>query len=196
MSTDSSHSSHSTQSSLTLLLNQWRQGDGRALDRVLEQAFHELQQMANRRMRQNESLTLSPTDLLNEAVIRLMESETDFKNRAHFFGVVSLHMRSVLVDHARARLAAKRGGAVTHFTLTSANAGEDGIALELISLDEALAELDTLDPRGAQILHLTYFAGLDREAIANVINVSLSTVDRELRFARSWLAERLGYPIP
>jgi RNA polymerase sigma factor (TIGR02999 family) len=185
-----------TQSSLTLLLGKWRAGDGRALEQVLVRAFTELQQMAARRVRHNEDLTISPSDLVNEAVIRLMESETDFKNRAHFFGTVSLHMRAILVDHARAKQTNKRGGGAIHITLNHDDVrGEDAMALELIALDEALNELDALDARAAQVLHLIYFAGLDREAIAEVVGVSLPTVDRELRFARAWLSERLGRPI-
>ena len=184
-----------TQSSLTLLLSRWRQGDGRALEQVMVRAFAELQRMASSRVRQNTDLTLSPSDLLNEAVIRLLEGETDFQNRAHFFATVSLHMRTVLVDHARARHAGKRGGGAIHVTLSHASQDEDSMALELIALDEALSELDATDPRAAQVLHLTYFAGLNREGIAGVLGVSIPTVDRELRFARAWLAERIGHAI-
>lgn len=184
-----------TQSSLTVLLDKWRQGDGRALDKVIAQALAELQRMAASRMRQNADLTLSPADLLNEAVVRLMEGETSYKNRAHFFATVSLHMRTVLVDHARARHARKRGGGAVHVTLSHALEGEESMALELIALDEALNELEVADARAAKVLHLTYFGGLNREAIAEVLCVSVPTIDRELRFARAWLAERIGRPI-
>jgi RNA polymerase sigma factor (TIGR02999 family) len=182
-------------SSLTLLLNRWQRGDGRAFEQVIESTLAELHRMAVSRMRQGRDLTLSPTELLNESVARLLEGEADFRNRAHFFGVVSLHMRSILVDHARARLADKRGGGAVHVTLSEVQAGEESMALELLALDEALEELDAQDARAAQILHLTYFAGLSREAIAEVVDVSVPTVDRELRFARSWLAQRLDHPL-
>lgn len=181
--------------SLTGLLGQWRAGDGKAFEQVIETTLAELHRMAVSRMRQGRDLTLSPTELLHESVARLLEGDVNFRNRAHFFGVVSLHMRSILVDHARARVADKRGGGAVHVTLTEAQAGEESMALELLALDEALAELEAEDARAAQILHLTYFAGLARDAIAEVIGVSIPTIDRELRFARSWLAQRLDHPL-
>lgn len=192
----------STQPSLTVLLGKWRDGDGRALNSVISQTFVELQRMAVSRLRHASDLTISPADLINEAVIKLMEAaevkSAGFSNRAHFFATVSLHMRTVLVDYARARRADKRGGGAVHVTLSHAvgpHASEDSAALELIALDEALTELTEIDARGAEVLHLTYFAGLDREAIAKVMGVSLATVDREMRFVRAWLSERLGHDI-
>lgn len=185
----------STQPSLTVLLGLWRDGDGRALEGVISQTFVELQRMAASRLRQNADLTIAPADLINEAVIKLLEAEPNFNNRAHFFATVSLHMRTVLVDHARARRADKRGNGAVHVTLSHAIQTEESIALELIALDEALTELEMIDARGAEILHLTYFAGLDRIAIAKVMGVSLATVDREMRFVRAWLSDRLGHDI-
>lgn len=187
------------QPSLTVLLSKWREGDGRALDSVISQTFAELQRMAVNRLRSASDLTISPADLINEAVIRLMEAEPGFQNRAHFFATISLYMRTVLVDHARARRADKRGGGAVHVTLSHAlgqgGSSEESVALELIALDEALNELHAIDARGAEVLHLAYFAGLDREGISRVMGVSLATVDRELRFVRAWLSERLGHDI-
>ena len=151
--------------------------------------------MAKSRMYGNEDLTLSPADLLNEAVIRVMESQPDYKNRAHFFATMSLHMRTVLVDHARARSADKRGAGAVHVTLSHATNAEESMATELIALDQALTALEKIDARGSQVLHLTYFAGLSREEIAEVVGISVPTVDRELRFTRAWLAETLGHDL-
>ena len=161
----------------------------------MQEAFRDLQRMAKNRLRGNEDLTLFPSDLLNESVIRVMESQPDCQNRAHFFATMSLHMRTVLVDHARTRSADKRGAGAVHVTLSHATNTEESMATELIALDQALTDLDKVDARGAQILHLTYFAGLTREEIAEVIGVSVPTVDRELRFSRAWLADTLGHDI-
>ena len=180
---------------LTILLEEWRKGDGKALEDVIAFAFAQLKLMAAHRVQNNAGLTISPLELLNEAVIRLMESETNFKNRAHFFATISLHMRSILVDHARARQTNKRGCGAIHITLNNDDSGEDAMTLELIALDNALNKLEKKDARAAQILHLTYFAGLDRQSIASVIEISIPTIDRELRFARAWLSEQIGYSI-
>jgi RNA polymerase sigma factor (TIGR02999 family) len=180
---------------LTQLLREWQAGDGHAFEELLSRTFIELQRMAAGRLRHDSNITISPSELLNEAVIKLMQGESDFHNRAHFFATVSLHMRTVLVDHARARHAGKRGGGAIHVTLTNASSFEHSIAFELIAFDEALTELEKVDARAAMIMHLTYFAGLEREAVADVVGVSIPTVDRELRFVRAWLSERLGHDI-
>jgi RNA polymerase sigma factor (TIGR02999 family) len=194
-----------TKSSLTVLLNRWQQGDADAFSRVLNEVMRDLEKMAESRMRGEDRATIQPNDLLNEALIRVMESkQTDddmaarvgvWKSRSHFFATMSLHMRSVLVDRARARQADKRGGGAVHVTLSSALDGEESLIAELIALDETLTALEAIDARGATILHLTYFAGLTREEIAEVVEVSVPTVDRELRFARAWLSEQLGHDL-
>jgi RNA polymerase sigma factor (TIGR02999 family) len=104
-------------------------------------------------------------------------------------------MRSVLVDHARQRLADKRGGGLDRVTYTVSLAGEESMAADLLTLDRLLQRLQAEDPRAAEVLNLTYFAGLQREDIAQVLGVSVPTVDRELRFARAWLSEQLGRDI-
>ncbi len=199
----------STQSSMTVLLNRWQRGDEAAFARVLEEAMADLEKMAASRMRGEERATIQPDDLLNEALIRILESRGSadpgvtstthtgeaWKSRAHFFATMSLHMRSILVDRARARNADKRGGGAIHVTLSNALDAEESMVAELIALDETLKALEAIDPRGAEILHLTYFAGLTREEIAEVTQLSVPTVDRELRFSRAWLSERLGHDI-
>lgn len=178
--------------SLTELLRSWQSGDGAAFAQVFDQVYAQLREIAALRLRQHGGdATLAPTELLHEAVLRIVDTPMNWRNRAHFFATMSLYIRSALVDHARARAAAKRGGQVVKVTLTQADEGEESMVADLLSLDQALRKLEAHDPRGAEVLHLMYFAGLDREQIVDVLQVSMSTVDRELRFARAWLSREL-----
>ena len=182
--------------SLTELLQSWQHGDGAAFARVFEQVYGDLREIAAQRLRQHGGAhTLAPTELLHEAVLRIVDAPMNWKNRAHFFAVMSLYIRSALVDHARARSAQKRGGAAINVTLTQADVGEESMVADLLSLDQALRKLEALDPRSSEVLHLSYFAGLDREQIVDVLQVSMSTVDRELRFARAWLSRELEHVV-
>lgn len=178
--------------SLTALLQSWQQGDGASLNQVFDRTYAELRQIAVSRIRQVAGRsTLAPTELMHEAALRVLDASVDWQNRAHFFASMSLYMRAVLVDHARARLSDKRGGAQLHVTLDGADVGaESGIA-DLLALEDALNRLETLDRRSSAVLHLTYFAGLNRHEIADVLKVSVQIVDRELRFAKSWLNTHL-----
>jgi RNA polymerase sigma factor (TIGR02999 family) len=177
---------------LTVLLQSWQNGDGKAFAQLFQQVYCQLKQIAARRLRDGSDNSLSPTELLHEAVLRVLDAPMDWKNRAHFFASVSLHIRATLVDHARARFAEKRGGGAVRVTLSRVEPGEESEIADLLALDQALNQLATLDPRGSEILHLTYFAGLDRMQIVDVLGISLSTVDRELRFARAWLSKALA----
>ena len=176
---------------LTVLLQAWQHGDGKAFAKVFETVYLQLKQIAGQRLREGSGDTLSHTELLHEAMLRVVDALMDWKNRAHFFATMSLHIRATLVDHARARQAAKRGGEL-RVTLGSSELGEDSAMVDLLMLDQSLKALEALDPRGCEVLHLTYFAGLDRMQIADVLAISLSTVDRELRFARAWLSKALA----
>jgi RNA polymerase sigma factor (TIGR02999 family) len=180
----------------TLWLHQWRNGDLQAFERVLRAAMQALESAARQRLREHGDITLNAAELLDEAVIRLMDSEVRFGSRAHFLATASLHMRAVLVDHARARRAQKRGAGMEAVTLntTRLNAvgSEDDSAFDLVALDEALTALEVQYPRTSQVLHLSCFTGLERAEIAQLLGVSLATVDRELRFGRAWLGEYLG----
>lgn len=178
---------------LTALLSSWREGSGQAFAQVLEVVYPRLKQIAAGRLREmGGNSTFTPTELLHEAVLQLVETPKDFSNRAHFFAAMSLHIRSLLVDHVRARTALKRGGGQVQVSLLHADGAEDSMVADLLSLDQALHQLEALDPRSAAVLHLTYFAGLERLQIADVLQVSLSTVDRELRFARAWLSREFA----
>jgi RNA polymerase sigma factor (TIGR02999 family) len=181
---------------LTTLLKSWQQGDGAAFAKVFEETYEELRRMAASRVRQGGGqLSLAPTDLLHEAVLRVVESPMQFQSRSHFFAAMSLYMRGVLVDHARSQLADKRGGNRLQVTYTESGLAEETLTADLLALDEALTRLASLDPRGADILHLTYFAGLERAEIAEVLGISVPTVDRDLRFARAWLNKHMEYGI-
>jgi RNA polymerase sigma factor (sigma-70 family) len=215
-----------TQSSLTVLLNRWQRGDVDALAKVLGALMHDLEKMARSRMRGEDQATIAPDDLLHEALLRAMNARdrklpdelgdatgdaasgaasnaieavpdvAAWESRAHFMAHMSLHMRAVLIDRARARRAEKRGGAADHVTLSAVDAegiGDEAVVADLIALDEALTALEAIDARGARVLHLAAFGGLTREEIADVVQVSVPTVDRELRFARAWLANALGH---
>ncbi len=181
-------------SSLTTLLQSWQQGDGAAFSQLFDQVYDQLKKIAAQRLREvGNNSALSPTELLHEAVIRIADAPTDWKNRAHFFASMSLYIRAALVDHARAAAAQKRGGEFLRVTLTDSALGEESQIADLLALDQALTVLEKVDERGSQVLHLTYFAGLSREEIAGVLDISISTVDREIRFARAWLMTTLGH---
>jgi RNA polymerase sigma factor (TIGR02999 family) len=194
-----------TQSSITVLLNRWRRGDVDALGRVLAALMHELEVMSRARARGEDRQTMAPDDLLNEALVRAMEgqlrAEADldaasaWQSRSHFLAHMSLHMRSVLIDRARARGSEKRGGGADHVTLSAAEAEsrEESVIDGVLALDEALNALANEDARAAEVLHLSAFGGLTREEIAEALSISVPTVDRDLRFARAWLASRLEW---
>lgn len=178
---------------LTTLLKGWREGDGRAYRALIERSYDELRRIASQRLAMTPGLvTLSPTELLHESLMKVGEKPHDWQSRAHFFASMSLTLRSVLVDFARERLAEKRGGALVRITFDEAELPEATTHDEgLVQLDLAMAELEKHDQRCGQVVHLTYFGGLSREDIAAVFKTSVPTIDRELRFGRGWLRERM-----
>ena len=173
---------------LTVLLHAWRDGDSDAFGAVIGAVQRELGDMARGRLRSNAGInTMLPSDLLQDALLRVMGAEPDYQNGPHFMATMSLAMRSVLIDHARAKLADKRGRGADNLTFTEAEHGEQSCAFAMLALDEALVAFEKLDPRAAHVLHLTYFGGLSRDDIAEVMTISVPTVDRELKFARAWI---------
>ena len=184
---------------VTRLLHAWRDGDRDAFARLVNQLEAELRRLAASRLRGAETPSLAAGDLLHEALLKLMERPPDWQDRGHFFATVSTAMRSVMVDHARARQADKRGGrgegAWQQVTFTLSAHGEDSWVADLLTLDQLLRRLQAEDERAHEVLQLTYFGGLQREDIAEVLGISVPTVDRELRFARAWLAEQLERPL-
>lgn len=183
------------QESLTTLLHAWRAGSGTAFASVIDQVYDQLRTIAAMRVsRSRGSITLSPTELLHEVLLKVAPAPMEWNDRAHFFASMSLAIRSVLVDHARARFADKRGGSErVHVTLTEGiGVGEESVAADLLALEQALTQLEAMDPRCGQVLHLTYFGGLSREEVAAILNISVPTVARDLRFSRAWVAKAMA----
>jgi RNA polymerase sigma factor (TIGR02999 family) len=179
---------------VTALLLAWRAGDATAGERLLPMVYEELRRQATRAMRrEDEAHTLQATALVHEAYLRLVDQRrVEWKNRAHFFGVAAQAMRRVLVDHARGRLAEKRGGGLQRVTLGDAGAhasGDDG--LEVLALHEALERLAAIDAEQARLVELRYFGGLGIDETAEALGVSAATVKREWAVARAWLRREL-----
>lgn len=177
---------------VTALLRAWSKGDRAALDELFPVVYRELHRQAERHMRaQSAGHTLQATALVHEAYLRLVNRENiDWDGRAHFFGVAARAMRSVLVDHARARATAKRGGGADHLTLGDLEKA-GGQEIDVLELDETLKRLGELDPRKGSLVELRYFGGLTIEEAAEVLGVSPATAKREWRTARAWLQREL-----
>jgi RNA polymerase sigma-70 factor, ECF subfamily len=183
----------STQS-VTDLLQAWASGDHSALDELLPLVYEELRGQARRYMRaQPAGHTLQTTALVHEAYLRLVgQSSVEWKGRAHFLGVAAKAMRSILVDHARARNAAKRGGSARAITLDAGGVAGPHASVDVLALDEALGRLAELDSRKSQLVELRFFGGLGIEEAAAVLGISPATVKREWTTARAWLRRELS----
>lgn len=184
-----------TENQVTVLLREWRAGDADALGRLLPMVYDTLRAMASARMRATPgSVTLQPTALVHEALLRMLGREADWSDRAHFMALMALKMRAVLVDHARARAAEKRGGGLMHELTLSHAEREAGVVSEysVLGLHQALDLLAAHDPRAARGVEMMYFGGMTREEIATVLDISVPTVDRDLRFAKAWLNRALS----
>jgi RNA polymerase sigma factor (TIGR02999 family) len=187
---------HTPAPDVTGLLQRWGDGDASAAERLLPAIYDELHRQAARAMRrENAEHTLQATALVHEAYLRLVDQRrVEWKNRAQFFGIAANVMRRVLVDHARARLAAKRGGGAAQVTLGGADRdardGDDGI--ELLALHDALERLQQFDADQARLVELRYFGGLNIDETAEALGVSPATVKREWALARAWLRRELG----
>jgi RNA polymerase sigma factor (TIGR02999 family) len=186
-------SSANQPANLTVLLDAWRDGDADAFGHIIAAVQRELGDMARGRLRGNAGVaTMMPSDLLQDALVRVMQTPPSYRNGPHFMATMSLAMRSVLIDHARSKLSDKRGGGAANVTFTEADHGEQSCAFAMLALDEALIAFEELDPRAGQVLHLTYFGGLSREDIADVLGISVPTVDRELKFGRAWVERAMS----
>ncbi|GAB5519032.1 MAG: sigma-70 family RNA polymerase sigma factor [Rhodothermales bacterium] len=176
---------------VTVLLAQASDADAR--NRLFEVVYDELHAMAHRHLGKEYQLqTLNTTALVHEAYFKMVDQDgVPDKNRAYFFGAAARAMRQVLVDHARRRQALKRGGDVDHTGLDNHDVAADAYAAELLGLNEALDQLATFDPRGAQIVELRFFGGLSVEETAKALEVSDRTVKRAWRDARLWLYSQL-----
>jgi RNA polymerase sigma-70 factor (ECF subfamily) len=178
---------------LTRLLQSWSQGDVSARDRLMPIVYRELRRRAASFLRrENRGHTLKPTDLVHETYLRLCEQSAGWKNRDQFFGVAARLMRRILVDHARARAAAKRGRGL-RVTLGDDLAASPAANLDILALDAALGELADLDPRQAELVELRFFGGLTLAETAEALGISLATANREWAMAKAWLYRKLKY---
>jgi RNA polymerase sigma factor (TIGR02999 family) len=177
---------------VTTLLALYREGRRDALEQLVPLVYAELRRVAARALRgERQGHTLQPTALVHEAYVKLLGQQTPWQDRAHFLGCAARIMRNLLVDHARARRAEKRGGAGLTVTLGEGLAIEAARDLDVLALHEALEQLAALDARQARVVELRYFGGLSVEETAEVLDVSQATVYAEWAVARAWLRRRL-----
>lgn len=180
---------------ITVWLTEWRNGDEHARDRLFDAVHPHLHQIASRFLHhERRDHTLEPNALVNELCVRLLGAEPiTYEARTHFFAIAAQTMRRILIDHARARLADKRGGVRQQVSLSAVDewnpVSEND---DLLALDVALSKLETLDPRAARVVELRFFGGLTEDEVAEVVGVSTITVKRDWKAARAWLMGRLG----
>ena len=179
----------SSQHEVTKLLVRLTDGDGAVLDELLPLVYAELRRLASSYLRrERQGHTLEPTALVHEAYLRMIDqTQAHWQNRAHFFGVAAQMMRRILIDHARAHQADKRGGEFQKLSLDE-NIDVSGVrAAELVALDDALNRLAEIDPQKSRIVELRFFGGLSVDETAEVLGVSVPTVKRHWRMAKAWL---------
>jgi RNA polymerase sigma factor (TIGR02999 family) len=174
---------------VTQLLMDWSSGNQAAHDELMRLVYDDLRRLARRYMRREAvGHTLQTTGLVNEAYLRLVDQKNvDWQNRQHFFCIAAQLMRRILVDHARMRRRAKRGGGVLQVSLNEAEATSGELRTDLLALDDALTELAEVDGRKSRIVELRFFGGLSIEETAEVLQVSPGTVMRDWTLAKAWL---------
>ena len=172
----------------------WRNGNAAALEQLIPAVYGELRQMAERYLRaENAGHTLQPTALVHEAYLRLIDqTQVEWQNRAHFFGVAAQMMRRILVDHAKTKHRDKRGGAAVNLSLDEALNYGDERAAEVVALDDALQALAEFDARKSRVVELRYFGGLCVAETAQVLDISPQTVMRDWNMAKAWLHQQLS----
>ena len=183
-----------SQTHITELLAAWSDGDREALDSLLPLVYDELHRQAERYLgRERRGHTLQPTALVSEVYLRLVDQrQASWQNRAQFFGVAAQMMRRILVSHARARRAAKRGGDEQRITLDEGLAPAPQRDVNLLALDEALTRLEEIDPGKSRMVELRFFSGLSVEETAEVMGVSPRTIDRQWQTAKAWLHREMS----
>jgi len=179
---------------VTRLLLAWNQGDESALEKLVPQVYQELRRLAKRQMRgEHPDHTLQTTALINEAYLRLVDLRNiQWQNRAHFFALCARLMRRILVDFARSRHYAKRGGGAHPVSLDRSLVVSPAHSTDLVAVDDALKALTKVDARKAQVVELRFFGGLTVEETAEVLKVSPETVQRDWKLAKAWLLRELS----
>lgn len=182
----------------TQVLDQLKDGDGSAADRLLPIVYDDLRGIASKWFaRPSPVATLQPTALVHEAFLHLVDqTQVDWKNRSHFFAVAATAMRQILIQHARKRQAAKRGGGWERITLSGVAITKPDQAVDVLDLDEALNTLASLHERQARVVELRFFADLKNDEVAEVLQVSPRTVELDWRTARAWLKATLKHGEP
>lgn len=193
-----SEQEHPDRSHVTQALADLAAGDRAALDRLLPVVYEHLRSMAERELRRERpGHTLTPTALVHEAYLKLVQLDRiSWRGRGHFFGACGQVMRRILVSHARAKLAAKRGARPESVSLEHATLAAQTRPDEIVALDEALDRLAELEPRHARVVECRFFAGLDIAETAEALEVSPATVKRDWALARAWLNRELGAVAP
>jgi RNA polymerase sigma factor (TIGR02999 family) len=178
---------------ITRLLVDWSEGRREALDQLLPAIYQELHKIAGSYLRRERAdHTLQPTALIHEAYLRLVGPNVpSFKSRTHFYGVAAHVMRQILVEHARARGAAKRGAGGRKVSLDDITLFSTERTADLVALDDALTTLAGFDERKSKVIELRFFAGLSLDDTADALGVSVATISRELRLAQAWLQREL-----
>jgi len=180
-------------SDVTQLLREWSRGNQSVVEQLTPMIYSELRRLADSYMRRERpDHTLQPTALIHEAYMRLIQQgQPEWRSRSHFFRFAAHLMRQILVDHARARRAEKRGANAERIPLEQAEIAVESEAADVVALDEALVRLASFDQRKAQILELKYFGGMTEEEVAEALGISVRTLGRELRLAKAWLSQAL-----
>lgn len=177
---------------ITGLLNDWAKGDAKAGDALTPMIYDELHRRAAKLFRgENAAHTLQPTALVNEAYAKLINVDVSWQDRAHFYALSARMMRRLLINHANARKAEKRGGSAIRVTLVEDHLPGNDTDAALLDLADALSDLEALDPRKAQLIELQYFGGLSVAEMEEVTGLSTATIGRDLRFARAWLKDQI-----
>lgn len=181
------------QGEVTNLLAAWGKGDQNALNDLIPLVYKELHRMARRAWsRQEQGNTLQPTALINEAFLRLAGAENaSFQNRCHFLAVACTAMRQILVNHAKSRHTGKRGSGEVALSVDDVQLAVTQEAAEVVALHEALTRLQGIDPRKSQVVEMRYFGGLSIEETAEALGISVITVNRDWRLARTWLIREM-----
>ena len=178
---------------VTQILLNWRAGDNQALNQLIPLVHDNLRQLANKYMRsEREGHTLQATALVNEAFLKLCDSDISWQNRAHFIAIAARAMRQILIDHAKSKHRQKRGGNDIRVTFYDEKIADNPAEPDVLDIEEALKNLAKVDERKAQIMELNIYGGMTYEEIGEVLDISAATVDRELRFSRAWLQRALS----
>jgi RNA polymerase sigma-70 factor, ECF subfamily len=182
---------NANQAALTQLLLAWRDGEHAARAELIDLVYARVHRIAVSVLRHAPGASLSATELSNESLLRLMAAVPDFINRQHFFNLIAQASRQILVDAARKRLSEKRGGNLEQMPLADVPIEALIHDQNLLKIDSAIADLQKLSPRQADVIQMAYFGGFTQQEIADNLQLSLGTIERDLRFAKAWLKDAI-----